>query len=62
MIAVKGFKGKRVAIFGLGRSGLTAARALKAGGAEPILWDDKPAAVMAATKERFTVENLAKAD
>ena len=62
MIPVKGFKGKRVAIFGLGRSGLSAARALKAGGAEPVLWDDKPASVMAATKERFTVENLAKTD
>ena len=36
MIPVKGFEGKRVAIFGLGRSGLSAARALKAGGAEPL--------------------------
>ncbi len=62
MIPVKGFEGKRVAIFGLGRSGLSAARALKAGGAEPILWDDKPASVMAATKEKFTVENLKNAD
>ena len=62
MIPVKGFEGKRVAIFGLGRSGLSAARALKAGGAEPLLWDDKPASVMAATKERFTVENLKNAD
>ena len=62
MIAVKGFKGKRVAIFGLGRSGLTAARALKAGGAEPILWDDKFPAVTAAAKERFTVEDLHKID
>ncbi|MBP2157632.1 MULTISPECIES: UDP-N-acetylmuramoyl-L-alanine--D-glutamate ligase [Asticcacaulis] len=62
MIPVKGFEGKRVAIFGLGRSGLSAARALKAGGAEPLLWDDKPASVMAATKERFTVENLKNTD
>ncbi|MDI7773748.1 UDP-N-acetylmuramoyl-L-alanine--D-glutamate ligase [Asticcacaulis sp. EMRT-3] len=62
MIPVKGFEGKRVAIFGLGRSGLSAARALKAGGAEPVLWDDKPASVMAATKERFTVENLQNSD
>ena len=62
MIAVKGFEGKRIAIFGLGRSGLSAARALKAGGAEPLLWDDKPASVMAATKEKFTVENLKNAD
>jgi UDP-N-acetylmuramoylalanine--D-glutamate ligase len=62
MIPVKGFEGKRVAIFGLGRSGLSAARALKAGGAEPLLWDDKPASVMAATKEKFTVENLKNTD
>jgi UDP-N-acetylmuramoylalanine--D-glutamate ligase len=62
VIPVKGFAGKRVAIFGLGRSGLSAARALKAGGAEPLLWDDKPASVMAATKARFTVENLKNAD
>ncbi|GGZ28729.1 UDP-N-acetylmuramoyl-L-alanine--D-glutamate ligase [Asticcacaulis endophyticus] len=62
MIPVKGFEGKRVAIFGLGRSGLTAARALKAGGAEPLLWDDKPQNMLAATKEGFTIENLKSAD
>ncbi|MFT4076233.1 MAG: UDP-N-acetylmuramoyl-L-alanine--D-glutamate ligase [Asticcacaulis sp.] len=62
MIPVKGFEGKRVAIFGLGRSGLSAARALKAGGAEPILWDDKPSNLLPATKAGFTVENLKTAD
>ena len=62
MIPVKGFEGKRVAIFGLGRSGLSAARALKAGGAEPVLWDDKPSNLLPATKEGFTVENLRNAD
>jgi UDP-N-acetylmuramoylalanine--D-glutamate ligase len=62
MIPVKGFEGKQVAIFGLGRSGLSAARALKAGGAEPILWDDKPSNLLPATKEGFTVENLRNAD
>ncbi len=62
MIPVKGFEGKRVAIFGLGRSGLSAARALKAGNAEPVLWDDKPVSTMAAVKEGFTVEDLKKAD
>ena len=35
MIAVPGFEGRRVAVFGLGRSGITAARALQAGGAPP---------------------------
>ena len=41
MIPVRGFQGKTVAVFGLGRTGLTAARALKAGGAEVALWDEK---------------------
>ena len=36
MIPVPGFEGRRVAVFGLGRSGITAARALQAGGAIPI--------------------------
>ena len=40
MIPVPGFEGRRVAVFGLGRSGITAARALQAGGAIPVLWDD----------------------
>ena len=40
MIRVRGFDGKRVAVFGLARSGLTAARALMAGGAEVLAWDD----------------------
>ena len=40
MIPVPGFEGRPVAVFGLGRSGITAARALHAGGAIPILWDD----------------------
>ena len=44
MIPVLGFQGKRVAVFGLARTGLTAARALIAGGAEVALWDEKPEA------------------
>ncbi len=44
MIPVPAFRGRRVAILGLARSGLSAARALAAGGAEPIGWDDDPAA------------------
>ena len=48
MIPVRGFETKRVAVFGLGRTGLTAARALKAGGAEVIAWDEAPAAREAA--------------
>ncbi len=41
MIPVRGFEGRTVAVFGLARTGLTAARASIAGGAEVALWDDK---------------------
>ncbi|MEL7346028.1 MAG: UDP-N-acetylmuramoyl-L-alanine--D-glutamate ligase, partial [Pseudomonadota bacterium] len=44
MIPVRGLAGKTVAVLGLGRSGLSAARALQAGGATPLCWDDNPEA------------------
>ncbi len=62
MIPVSSFSARRVAVFGLGRSGLPAARALRAGGAEPVLWDDRPESVAAAAAEGFTVEDLREAD
>jgi UDP-N-acetylmuramoylalanine--D-glutamate ligase len=40
MIAVPGFEGRKVAVLGLARSGLAAAAALSAGGAEVLAWDD----------------------
>lgn len=51
MIPVRGVKGQRVAVLGLGRSGLSAARALCAGGAVPLCWDDNPQARAAAAAE-----------
>ncbi len=62
MIKVRGFSGKRVAIFGLARTGLTAARALIAGGAEVALWDEKPEARNAAMKLGLPVVDLAAAE
>ena len=62
MIRVPGFEGRRIAVFGLGRSGLTAARALKAGGALPVLWDDSVSSRMQAEAEGFAVEDLTRAD
>ena len=62
MIAVPGFEGRRVAVFGLGRSGITAARALQAGGAIPILWDDGVSGRMQAQAEGFQVQDLTVAD
>ena len=45
MIAATTFKGKTVALFGLGGSGLATAKALQAGGANVIAWDDNPDSV-----------------
>jgi len=62
MIPVRGFEGRKVAVFGLARSGLAAARALKAGHADVVVWDDKPAARDAASAEGLALEDLAAAD
>ena len=56
MIAVQEFSGKAVGVFGLARSGLSAARALQAGGARVFAWDDGEAARQAAAKEKITLE------
>ncbi|MFC3117610.1 UDP-N-acetylmuramoyl-L-alanine--D-glutamate ligase [Jhaorihella thermophila] len=60
MIPVQGFAGARIAILGLGRSGLAAARSLRAGGAEPVCWDDNPAARAAAETEDFAIADLSR--
>ncbi len=60
MIPVQGFKGQNVAVLGLGRSGITAARALQAGGATPICWDDGVAGQERAKSEGFTLRDLNK--
>lgn len=62
MIPVRGFEGKTVAVFGLGRTGLTAARALIAGGAKVALWDEKVASREAAAAEGFPLVDLQAAD
>lgn len=45
MIPVTSFKDRRVALFGLGGSGIATARALVEGGADVIAWDDNIEAV-----------------
>lgn len=59
VIPVAGYRGARVAVLGLGRSGLSAARALRAGGAVPVCWDDNPAARAGAESEGFACADLA---
>lgn len=58
MIEVQGVADQRIAVLGLGRSGLSAARALRAGGAQVLVWDDNPAARDAALREGFEVQDL----
>ena len=55
MIPITSMKGKRVAVFGLGGSGLVTAEALVAGGAEVIAWDDNEAARAAAEAREIQV-------
>ncbi|MEM7487939.1 MAG: UDP-N-acetylmuramoyl-L-alanine--D-glutamate ligase [Pseudomonadota bacterium] len=62
MIPVRGYDGAAVAVLGLGRSGLSAARALRAGGAHVRAWDDGQAGRDAAQAEDFEVVDLSKPD
>jgi len=55
MIPVQGFDGHRVAVLGLGRSGLATARALREGGAEALCWDDGAAGRAAAEAEGLAI-------
>jgi len=56
------FKGKRVAVFGLGGSGLATVRSLVAGGAEVTAFDDSAASVEKARAEGLPVGDLREAD
>lgn len=62
MIPITAMSGRRVALFGLGGSGLSTARALAAGGARVAAWDDNEAARSAAANAGVALENLAEAD
>ncbi len=58
MIPVQGYDGRNVAVLGLGRSGLATARALSAGGAVPIVWDDSPRGRDSAAAAGWQVRDL----
>jgi UDP-N-acetylmuramoylalanine--D-glutamate ligase len=62
VITLRGFEGKRIAVFGLARTGLAAARALVAAGAQVSVWDDNAKAVETARAEGLPVEDLTVAD
>ncbi|EPX86557.1 UDP-N-acetylmuramoylalanine--D-glutamate ligase [Rubellimicrobium thermophilum DSM 16684] len=60
MIPVRGVEGRRIAVLGLGRSGLAAVAALQAGGAEVVVWDDGAPARAAAEDRGLTVLDLTR--
>ncbi|MGC1487310.1 MAG: UDP-N-acetylmuramoyl-L-alanine--D-glutamate ligase [Albidovulum sp.] len=60
MIPVRGYEGRKVAVLGLGRTGLATARALAAGGAKTVLWDDSPEARAKAEAEGFELSDLSR--
>jgi UDP-N-acetylmuramoylalanine--D-glutamate ligase len=62
MIPVRGYEAKRVAVLGLGRSGLATARALEAGGAVALCWDDGAEARARAEGQGLTLHDLTKRD
>ncbi len=62
MIPVTTFAGKKVAVFGLGGSGLASARALLAGGAEVVAWDDSDETVAKAAGAGIPTADLRTID
>ena len=62
MIPASTFHGRRVALFGLGGSGLATAKSLVAGGADVFAWDDNPAQVEAARAAGIPVVDLRDLD
>jgi UDP-N-acetylmuramoylalanine--D-glutamate ligase len=62
MTPVTTFAGKRVALFGLGGSGLATATALALGGADVVAWDDGEAGRAKALERKIHVEDLKGAD
>lgn len=62
MIPATGFRDKTVFVFGLARSGLAAAKALQAGGARALCWDDKAESRAAAEKLGLMLQEPEAAD
>lgn len=58
MIALPATKGAKIAVLGLGKSGLATARALKAAGADVRAWDDSERARNAALAEGLPLADL----
>jgi UDP-N-acetylmuramoylalanine--D-glutamate ligase len=62
MTPITTFAGRKVAVFGLGGSGLASASALLAGGADVIGWDDSDDIVVKATQAGIPTADLRQVD
>jgi UDP-N-acetylmuramoylalanine--D-glutamate ligase len=62
MIPITALKDKTVALFGLGGSGIATAKAIVAGGAKIIAWDDNPDSVARAQSAGIATGDLRQAD
>lgn len=62
MIPIHSYEGRRVAVFGLGRTGIATAQALEAGGAKVSCWDDSEASRAAAEASGLTLDDLNRRD
>jgi UDP-N-acetylmuramoylalanine--D-glutamate ligase len=62
MIPITVFAGRKVAVFGLGKSGLLSAGALIKGGAEVVVWDDNEKSLAEAKAAGLTTQHLAEID
>ncbi|WP_417485865.1 UDP-N-acetylmuramoyl-L-alanine--D-glutamate ligase [Maricaulis sp.] len=62
MIPIHAYEGRRVAVFGLGRTGIATAKALEAGGAAVSCWDDAEPSRARAAAEGLTLDDLNRRD
>ena len=62
MIPIQGYKGVRVAVLGLGRSGMATCAALDAGGAIPLAWDESPDTRATAEAKGISLHDLSRVD
>ena len=60
MIPVYGVSGREIGVLGLGRTGLSAARAIVAGGGTPVCWDDGEEGRARAEAEGFELRDLTR--
>ena len=62
MIAAKPYADKRIAVFGLGKTGIAAVRALLAAGASVVAWDDSEPSRKAAIEAGGELADLSAID